>query len=158
MLPKPSRIKKVRVPYSILVPLFDSGLSTRQIAEQIGLSSSRVHKMLHDIGLGRPKNEAAILRQPATSKHWRSSRQAARKIWERANGAIPPNHHIHHIDGDYTNNALENLECIHSIEHAYLHHPKNPVPRHLRPERQAYMKEYLRNYNRRKKEEMRDVG
>lgn len=152
MLPKPSRIRKVRVSYSVLIPLFVNGLSTRQIAKQGGLSSSRVQKMLYDIGLGRPKSEAAMLRQPATSKHWRSSRQAARRLWERANGPIPEGHHIHHIDGDFTNNIIENLACIEAGQHTRLHWTQgdiptkygygDPTPRHLRAHRKEYMAAY----------------
>ena len=150
-LNKPVRFRKVRVPYSILVPLFGSGLSTRQIGIIVGLSGSRVHKMLHAIGIGRPQSEAAIIRQPAKSKHWRSSRIAARKLWERTYGLIPKGFHIHHIDGDHTNNNVDNLDCISSADHMRLHHtgPEYHIPRHLRPARKAYMKEYLKNYIRR---------
>lgn len=33
----------------------------------------------------------------------------ARLVWEAFNGAIPPNMHIFHLDGNYENNTLENL-------------------------------------------------
>jgi hypothetical protein len=40
-----------------------------------------------------------------------------RDVWKAAFGAIPDGCHIHHRDGDATNNRLENLECIDSKEH-----------------------------------------
>ena len=120
------------------------GLSTRQIASLLGCSKSRVFEICSDVA--RTQSEAAIIRQPATSKHWRSSRNAARKVWKRANGTIPQGFHIHHKNGDFTDNRLENLECLDAVSHAYLHMPKNPVPRHLRPARKAYMREYLQKW------------
>lgn len=149
MIPKPTKYRTIKLSYRVLVPLFDSGLSTRQIAEQLNVSKSRIHKMLHDIALGRDQSSAAIIRQPAKSNHWRSSRQAARQIWKRLNGPIPKGHHIHHIDKDFTNNEISNLECLSSAEHMKLHHagPEYAIPRHLRPARRAYMKKYLKEYN-----------
>ena len=49
-----------------------------------------------------------------------------RKIWERVNGPIPKDEkgrsfHIHHIDGNNQNNAIENLKCISIEEHYKLH-------------------------------------
>ena len=44
-----------------------------------------------------------------------------RKIWEDANGPIPYAHHIHHIDGDHTNNDLSNLICVSPYEHYLIH-------------------------------------
>lgn len=44
-----------------------------------------------------------------------------REIWRDHNGEIPDGHHIHHIDGDPTNNDIENLECVSPKEHAQRH-------------------------------------
>ena len=49
-----------------------------------------------------------------------------RKIWEDANGPIPldefgRSYHIHHIDGDPTNNELSNLLCLSPNDHFELH-------------------------------------
>ena len=131
---------------------YTSGLSTRQVAEQFGMSSSYVHKVCQD--LSRSRGAAAILRRPATSKHWRSSRAAARNVWIRSIGSIPKGHHIHHKDGDHTNNNLSNLECLSASEHSRHHHPKNPIPRHLRPGRREYMKAYFKSYWERKRSEI----
>ena len=50
-----------------------------------------------------------------------------KKLWIDANGPIPKDengrsYEIHHIDGDYTNNDLSNLECITINEHYEKHY------------------------------------
>jgi len=129
--------------------LYQNGFSTRQVAQLLGLSKSWVYRLVR--GVCRDKSQAAILRQPPKSKHWRSCRNQARKVWERRYGPIPKGFAIHHLDGDYTNNVISNLACLSSTDHARLHHPRNPVPRHLRPERKEYMQTYFRDYWRRRK-------
>lgn len=52
-----------------------------------------------------------------------------REVWKDHNGPIPDGHHIHHKDGDPTNNKPENLGCVTPKEHAE-RHPDNT----LRPE------------------------
>jgi len=44
-----------------------------------------------------------------------------RAVWEFYNGVIPENYHIHHIDGNKSNNNIENLELLSPIEHAKKH-------------------------------------
>jgi len=40
-----------------------------------------------------------------------------RRIWADAHGDIPDGHCVHHRDGDWTNNDLDNLECVSSKSH-----------------------------------------
>jgi hypothetical protein len=52
--------------------------------------------------------------------------QDYRKIWENINGPIPIDdkgrtYEIHHLDGDRTNNDIENLVCISIEEHYKIH-------------------------------------
>jgi hypothetical protein len=45
-----------------------------------------------------------------------------RKIWENYTGLkIPKGYHVHHKDGDRTNDNPENLICVSPEEHAKLH-------------------------------------
>ena len=48
-----------------------------------------------------------------------------RAIWEKENGPIPSGHHIHHKDGDKSNNSICNLEMISASEHARMHAAEN---------------------------------
>lgn len=40
-----------------------------------------------------------------------------RDVWEHHNGPIPNGFHIHHVDGDTSNNAIDNLECVTPKQH-----------------------------------------
>src|SRR5689334_354604 len=44
-----------------------------------------------------------------------------REVWKAAHGRIPKHHHVHHRDGNPSNNALENLECVPRSEHLREH-------------------------------------
>lgn len=46
-------------------------------------------------------------------------------IWEKENGKIPTNYHIHHKDHNKNNNNIENLELIEAGEHSKLHWENN---------------------------------
>ena len=46
---------------------------------------------------------------------------AYRLVWFLANGPIPEKHHIHHINGDPSDNRLENLECVEGSRHTAQH-------------------------------------
>lgn len=51
-----------------------------------------------------------------------------RRVWEVHRGPIPKGHHIHHVDGDGANNAIENLECLSAADHERLHHAGHCSP------------------------------
>lgn len=42
-------------------------------------------------------------------------------VWENKNGPIPLGMQIHHIDGNKTNNNIENLQLVTPLEHKRLH-------------------------------------
>ena len=63
-------------------------------------------------------------------KYWRDGRYFKHKgtrtrlhrvVWSNFWGPIPKGSHIHHIDGDTTNNRLENLSCLSPAEHLRQH-------------------------------------
>jgi len=66
---------------------------------------------------------------PADRKYYRPSgdhikdgiEALHREVWKEHNGDIPDGHHIHHVDGDPTNNDIGNLECVSPSEHAKRH-------------------------------------
>jgi hypothetical protein len=51
--------------------------------------------------------------------------QRARKIWASVNGIIPEKYVIHHIDGDWKNNDINNLRAVSVAEHMRIHKAKN---------------------------------
>jgi len=44
-----------------------------------------------------------------------------RAVWEAANGEIPKGYHVHHIDGNRSNNSLANLCIVEAHQHLQLH-------------------------------------
>jgi hypothetical protein len=50
-----------------------------------------------------------------------------RKIWEKANGPIPDDYEIHHIDGNRSNNNLSNLMLVSIEEHLEIHRSQGDV-------------------------------
>ena len=46
-------------------------------------------------------------------------------VWEYYNGPVQDNYHVHHIDGDKSNNNIENLELLRGREHLSLHAQEN---------------------------------
>ena len=142
----------MKSPKAIVIEMYDIGYSTRQIATHFQCSKSMIALWIKEAGKSRTHSTAAMLRKPPKSTHWRSTRAAARKKYQRTHKVIlGPRQHIHHIDGDCTNNDLDNLAVVDCVDHAYIHHPRNPVPRHLRPERKIYMKKYLKAYHAQKR-------
>ena len=129
--------------------LYLSGLSSRKVAKMVGYSYSYVDKICKDIR--RSKREANKPAVTTQSKHWRTCRAFARRLMERHLGRkLRTREHVHHLNGDFTDNRLENLQVIDVTEHCHVHRPPNPVPRWLRPKRKEYMRSYLKKYWRRK--------
>lgn len=45
-----------------------------------------------------------------------------RKLYENKHGTIPSGFHIHHIDGNHSNNHIDNLQCVSAQEHYDIHY------------------------------------
>lgn len=52
-----------------------------------------------------------------------------RYAWEKAHGPIPEDCVIHHIDGDTSNNDIDNLACLSNAAHMALHIAQGEIPR-----------------------------
>src|SRR5258708_28886965 len=109
-----------------VVRLYLSGLSTRQVAAQMGYSFSYVHRLCQDVGVTRDRTVALRLRHRPTSKQWRSSRAVARPAVERfPRRRGHTNEHVPPKDGAYTNKGPGNLEGL---------NPRPPPPKHHPPQ------------------------
>ena len=60
------------------------------------------------------------------------------EVWKQYNGPIPEGHHIHHRDGDYSNNDISNLECVDPAQH-WAEHSEQRSENASRPERLAHL-------------------
>ena len=65
----------------------------------------------------------------------RHGKRLHREVWQHHNGPIPKGFHVHHRDGDRTNNDISNLELLRAGEHMR-HHASDPV--HL-PRQRAHI-------------------
>jgi hypothetical protein len=74
--------------------------------------------------------------------YWISSIAHPRKrmhvvVWEFNNGKVLKGFHVHHIDGNKSNNSIENLKLLSKSEHLSLH------AKNLSPDRLAKNKEHM---------------
>lgn len=105
--------------------LYLSGLSTTAIAKIVGgCTYGAIGWLVRDII--RPKSVAISLSKPPKSLNIPACRARARGIVRRALGQTGETRwgkhvHVHHKDGDPTNNDIDNLEVIHVTDHIRLH-------------------------------------
>lgn len=48
-------------------------------------------------------------------------------VWKNINGIPPKGHHIHHIDGNKSNNSIENLQCLSVKDHVAVHRNEDRI-------------------------------
>lgn len=51
----------------------------------------------------------------------RKGRRLHREVWQYHNGEVPSGYHVHHIDGDRSNNSIENLALMEGRDHLSEH-------------------------------------
>lgn len=119
-----TQLEKSELNEHLILKHYAQGFSTRQVADILGHSKSKVARVVAQHGASRDKSLAGQLRKPPRSRHWRTTRSMARRIFTRRFGPIPKGYHIHHKDGDFTNNDVNNLECLQEAEHRRLHSGK----------------------------------
>ena len=67
-------------------------------------------------------------------------------VWEYFNGKVPRGCHIHHIDGDKSNNVIENLQILNASDHEKMHAESET-------EKQKYWKQnFVENVSKKSKE------
>lgn len=108
---------------NLVCTLYKEGHTLTIIALQTGYSFRSVRKAVLTAGIMRTRGEGALLSARKKSSRPGTCRVRARNIWAYFNGPIPEGYHIHHKDGDPTNNHVENLDCIPSPEHTKIHKP-----------------------------------
>lgn len=60
---------------------------------------------------------------PPTLTLFRSASMSIyRRLYEQHFGPIPKGYHIHHIDGNHSNNHIDNLQCVSAKEHYDIHY------------------------------------
>lgn len=65
------------------------------------------------------KRGYVVMRKTENGRHVRISEHKA--VWQQHFGSIPPGYFVHHIDGDCSNNAICNLQCMSAHDHKLLH-------------------------------------
>ena len=119
----------------ILKVTFDSGLVVRCTPDHSFYTFRGDKVQAKDLMGRRSKSIRAFSASYDSSGHervhgWDSKRNAAnhqwthRMIWENANGPIPDGMVIAHLDGDSSNNKLENLALMTPYDHASYDYPK----------------------------------
>lgn len=68
-----------------------------------------------------PRRDCRVYFTPGCHDRQNGVGRLHEEIWKAKHGAIPEGYHIHHIDEDPLNNALENLECIPGSQHLSEH-------------------------------------
>jgi IS30 family transposase len=118
------------------------GFSCREIGKLFGRARSLVQT---NVGKGWEEREAKRGQPRPHQYNERWYRWKARKVYQAHHRVkLTRDQHVHHIDHDFTNFGVENLTVMNASEHSKHHHPKNPTPRWLRPERKVYQQSYMK--------------
>ena len=101
--------------------LYQAGMSTVKIAKQVGArTDAAIWHYVQDIT--RDRGTAISLGNPPRSKNPHMGRSRARRLMKRVlRRLLHRNEHVHHKDGDPTNNSLENLEILSASAHSSYH-------------------------------------
>lgn len=124
---------------------YESGESAYLLAREYGCGIQTILKRLRRCGIRiRAYGGGAKNRKPGGALQWRKlgafwylrayDRQGwkcylHRACWETYNGPVPDGHDIHHINGDTTDNRIENLACVEHGAHRRIHATR-PLSQH----------------------------
>jgi site-specific DNA-cytosine methylase len=113
--------------------LYQQGFSCEDVGKAFGVGRNSVWKVLKNHGYDlRAKKLLPFIEfegkryTPDNDGYYRCTERdhnifLHRVIWEQQNGAIPDGYHIHHKNGDKSDNRIENLECVTPSEHGTIH-------------------------------------
>ena len=128
--------------------LYADGFTVREIAEIDGRHHVTIYRIISDIA--RPRANPSST-NPFTMRH-----RARTKMEKHLGYDLPPDKHVHHIDGDPTNNNLSNLE-VKTVEDHRLHHwPHKNDQDYIESHRKEYRKEYYANNTEKAKNDVRE--
>lgn len=119
-----------KAPDDVLAYLYSQGYSCGAIANICSMTRQAVWERLNRRGAVLRKKAVlpfilydGIKFTPSGKGYYRATSRGShislhRYKYTKEVGAIPPDHDIHHRDGDKQNNKLSNLECISKSDHA----------------------------------------
>jgi len=133
------------VPTQELIDAYESGMSLPEIAEQVGITDQAVYSRLINAKVPmRSFKESVQLsyargrnwgRRGSDSVNWKGGRSLTkdgyielridgkqkpehRYVWESSYGAIEPGWVVHHLNGQKTDNRIENLQAMPRKSHS----------------------------------------
>jgi predicted DNA-binding transcriptional regulator AlpA len=120
---------------SAMYERYQVGLSLAEVASAFGCSRQSVYEMFKSRRLQlrpRPARLPEVTYGGRTYTMRNTGYYGAtsgdrhllhRRMWEDANGPIPDQYDIHHLDEVKTHNELSNFECLPKAEHTRLYSP-----------------------------------
>jgi hypothetical protein len=107
--------------------LYQQGFSLQEVGKAFGVTRQAVWDLLRNHGYElRQKKELPFIeyegRRYSLYRGHYACRQKGktfflhRTVWEQHNGSVPKDCFIIHISGDKSDNRIENLECVESLE------------------------------------------
>lgn len=102
-------------------PLCGKGNSGKLAWQDAGEGQPTCRRCINRIGSVKRRGYLYVYAPDHPLADFRDRVALHRKVWFDAHGSIPPGKVIHHINGDITDNRLENLACLTIKEHNMAH-------------------------------------